>query len=265
MSELLKVENDQLLQNVIKTSEHKELVFAKKTIEFVKLRDLPEQTFKNGLALLFVRIVNLLGIKNPLEKVNIDDIKTLINMRFLNLSLEEIDYAFKLERFGVLTPKTQHYQNFNASYVSEVLTKYKEWLKQTRVNNNLQIAPVEKQKELTQDEKDLIMYQAVLDCFENYKSNGTIIGISSHIYQHLCDINVVSFSDQQKKQKYKVAKDFLYKEAGLNKSYFKKVKDLKFLQKNENTLVIDQAKKMLLEDFFNKLIAKNTHIKQFLK
>ena len=84
----------------------------------------------------------------------------MILVRFKSLSIEEIDYAFKLERYGVYGDRVKHFQLFNAEYVSKVLDQYKKWLLKIRHDNNIPLFKDNSSKtdELTEDQKmDLIL------------------------------------------------------------------------------------------------------------
>ena len=85
----------------------------KKTIDFVKIKDLDDTDFEIGLSLLLTRIVNLLGIKEAVSDLNKQDIVEMLDIGFKNLSLQEVNYAFKLERYNQLEPKTEHLVIFN--------------------------------------------------------------------------------------------------------------------------------------------------------
>ena len=109
------------------------------TVEFlkdisnqIKIRDISKDDFKNQLIKSIVLLNTLSGIKEPMDDVTKQDIKEMILMRFKALSFDEISYAFKKERYGDLGDRTEHYQLFDAKYVSEVLDKFVKW-KRTKI------------------------------------------------------------------------------------------------------------------------------------
>lgn len=85
------------------------------------------------LGIMFTKIANLGGIKGEISEINKQDISKMILRRNKALSLEEIYFAFELERYGVYEEKTSHFQLFNADYVSTILNKYKKWKTTTKV------------------------------------------------------------------------------------------------------------------------------------
>ena len=103
----------------------------------LKIRDLDTDSldFQNRIAVFFTKTVNFLGIKEAILDINKVDIFQMLIMKYKGLSLEELTYAFKLERYGQISPKTQHYQLINAEYVSSVLDKYINWKVSERKNN----------------------------------------------------------------------------------------------------------------------------------
>lgn len=143
MSQQLTVRQKTQLEKIAKAGEKNELSFAKEVINFQKIKEMESQDVSVGLSMIFTKASNLLGIKDPISDINKQDIKEMILSHFNNISLEEIDYAFKLERYGVLGDKTAHFQLLNSEYVSNVLNKYKKWLKETRLANNLSISKKE--------------------------------------------------------------------------------------------------------------------------
>ena len=64
-----------------------------------------------------------LGIKE-INPDLISDCFEMILMRYKELSVDELHYAFKLHRFGELD-KVEHYQLLNADFVQKVLSNYK--------------------------------------------------------------------------------------------------------------------------------------------
>lgn len=143
MSQQLTVRQQTQLEKIAKAGEKNELSFAKETIHFEKIKTMESQDVSVGLSIIFTKASNLLGIKDPISDINKQDIKEMILSHFSNMSLEEIDYAFKLERYGVYGEKTEHFQLLNSDYVSNVINKYKIWLKKIRTENNLSISKKE--------------------------------------------------------------------------------------------------------------------------
>ncbi|SFS30557.1 hypothetical protein SAMN04488006_0451 [Lutibacter maritimus] len=112
-----------------------EIDFAKKITEFQKIRNLENKTVASGLSMIFTKASNLSGIKEPISQINKTDIAEMISLKYKFLSLEEIEFAFKHDRYsGDAIP---HFQLFNAEYVSKVLKKYTDFITKVRQDNNI--------------------------------------------------------------------------------------------------------------------------------
>ena len=179
-----------------------EFDFAKKTIYFPTLKKLKETTdgkevISNEFAFLFTRIANLSGIKEAISDINKSDIKELLLTHHSGLSIEEIDYAFKLDRYsGEPTP---HYGLFNAEFVAKVLKKYKIWLNEKRTTYNLPISlPQETQTSKPNPETRLKLIEIVfLDLKQKKYSDDAWI-----LYAEMVDKGKIFVSDEEKKRMY---------------------------------------------------------------
>jgi hypothetical protein len=127
----------------------------------LKIRDLDidSEDFMNKIAVFFTKTVNLLGIKEAILDVNKSDIFEMLIMKYKGISLEELSYAFKMERYGQLLPKTHHYQLINAEYVSSVLDKYVNW-RVSKIKNNtstVKIMPKISDQDKITKENDIVV------------------------------------------------------------------------------------------------------------
>ena len=98
------------------------------------------------------------------------DIKEMVLMRFKNFSFNELYYAFKMERFGILGEKTTHYQSFDAEYVGKVLDKYVEWKREVKRIRN--ISNTEKRVETTTEERSVIREEFLQNIYADLKERG---------------------------------------------------------------------------------------------
>lgn len=228
-------------------------------MELEKIRNLDKTTVSQGLSMLFTRIANLSGIKDPISQFNKTDIAEMILMRFKGLSLEEIDYAFKLERYGVYSSKTKHYQLFDADYVSTVLEKYKQWLKQTRVENNIPIAITttqNQQKELTPKEKETVLKLGLERVYHEYKTFKTIpVGVN-YLYNYLFDKKEINpTADYRKKTRQQAISNL----NPTHKNEILKALDAlngKSNRKPKEEAIQNECKRIALKDYFDNLIKK---------
>lgn len=220
-----------------------------------KIRNLDDVAFRNNLGFIVTKVNNLLGIKEEILDINKLDIKEMILMRFKGLSLNEIEFAFKLERFGTLNPKTEHFQLFNADYVSKVIDKYLKW-KEFKLKNNI-IKKV-KYQEISKEEKIKKENDIVLRFINNYDKYKPI----DYTYFYIYDIlDSRDFMNKDLKYKESVKKDAIYlleKEySGKKASSRDELRDykskLKLVIKGIGGEVIHKCKILALEDFFRDL------------
>ncbi|WP_407324045.1 hypothetical protein R5O24_02880 [Tenacibaculum maritimum] len=256
-SQELTVKQHQLSNRIAKVGNLSELSFARKVVELVKIKELDEDELRQGLSFLFTRISNLLGIKEPITAINKTDIKEMILMRFKSLSLEEIDYAFKLERYGAYENKTEHFQLFNAEYVGAVLNKFKKWLQKTRFNNNISISKKEETKELKEEEKELIVINGVMSCFDYFKEHKQIEPGTLYVYDVLFPLGAFFFHSRKFKEKIrrKAVKSIYKKKNNVQTAIEKKQISnvLKEIREKGNP-VKSKCKELVLIQFFSKII-----------
>lgn len=229
--------------------------FAKDVVNQKKIKELliteeGKNLISQGLMFLFVRIPNLLGIKEEISDINKQDIKELILNHFKGISLLEIDYAFKMERYSKYDVKTEHYQLFNAEYVSSILNKYKKWLTKTRYENNIPLSITEnKTPELSEKEKKERTIRGVLNCFKDYQKDKTVMAGYVWVYDYLDSKGFIDFSKEEKKKNMVIAKSKEKAEANPDKAGYKN--RLSMIESKNSSLVINRAKRLLLENYFN--------------
>lgn len=217
-----------------------------------------------GLMFLFTRIANLCGIKQAIPQINKDDIKALILLRYKNLSLEEIDYAFRLERFGVYHQRTQHFQVFDASYVSQVLDNYRAWLRKLRAVNHLLAYTPKRVPELSEAQKQKIIRQGIVAAFEYYKTQGDIPIGSSYVYDHLYALGLLPIHTEsfRKAVKRKAMRNLYRKGAAKQNRPLKRT--LRAIQRGHQDSFRVECKYIVLRSFFSKVIANNNAIAAML-
>lgn len=135
--------------------------------------------------------------------------------------------------------------------------------------------PIKKPRmiELTQKEKDdisasneLTIYSGVFNCFEAYKQSNDIITGYIWVYDHLDELNILNYSDDIKRKQMPLAKQSLIKKAKEEKTR----SDYKSLisgiaNGTKKQAIVNEAKNMLLCQFFSELIENDKHIKEILK
>ena len=233
----------------------------------LKIRDLDTDSvdFENEIAVFFTKTVNLLGIKEAILDINKGDIFEMLIMQYKGLSVHELYYAFKLERYGKLAPKTQHYQLINAEYVSSVLNKYVNWKVSQRKNN---ITTVKIQASISQEQKTKIENDIVVRFIETYLSERIVEDEYFYVYDILDNRGLMN-KDREYKQK--VKEDAIYL---LNQKYsgkkatsmdeLKSIKSkLKLLEIGQGGEIKGKCKILALEEFFRNLCRDEKKLKEF--
>ena len=172
------------------------------------------------------------------------------------MSIEDIKKAFTLYVQGKLPIEPRD------NYLTVILfSKVIEAFKQQR-----KVKPKElKMPEPTQQEKDDLTYLGVVNCFDEFTQSNSIIDGYVWVYDHLDELDIINFSDKDKIKQMPIAQKKLISEAKQNKNpndYKTFMRDMENNRKGQ--AVINKAKKMLLERFFGKLIAKEQHLKDLL-
>ena len=259
-----------ILSDAREKSAETNVTFLRNNYGFKKIRDrLAEPNFKLAIALAFAEISAFAGIKGEIAEPIKRDIHKMILMVYSGLSLEEIYKAFELERYGVYEKKTDHFQQFNAEYVSTILQKYKNWKLDTLKAHY--INPPEKPKvesQLSDQEKREIMDKALIRSFDEYLANSEISIPCGHIFDELYERKMFQPTPDYQK-KYSIAKFQLEKELKSEKSPVRqernKIKEaIESLGQDNNEKVLARAKQLVLKDYFEYLKLNNTHIKEFI-
>lgn len=232
-------------------------------ILFDKIRNIPRNEVSETIGMIFTKVSNLSGIKDPISEINKQDIKEMIFTRFGGLSLEEIDYAFKLERYGAYGDKTQHFQLFNSEYVSTVLNKYKKWLNEKRVNNNLPIAEKQKPQEMSEEEKQLIVYTGVIGCFKNYEETKRIEAGKGWVYDFFFEKKrLPKHTPEFKARILDLAKSEVENEikgGGITSQVKEALKNI------QPSTVAVKCKEIILREYFERIVSEKLDIKDEMK
>lgn len=216
-----------------------------------------------------------LGIKEPITQPTKDDVKEMILRRFNGLSLEEVNEALKLDRFGEFGDPVASYQLFNAEFVGKVLARYKKWLQLTRFNNNLPMnnRPPEDAQELSEDEKALLIVSGAFNCFEYYQETGKIDPGRVYVYEFLYGRNLLPEHNEKFRDRIKAkAQEEAIAETEIKRLAAKGNRNERAVLKNKiNELkagkysLKTQCKKVILKEYFDGLIAENKTINDVLR
>jgi hypothetical protein len=250
--------------------------YLKKTFEIEKIRvSRIETDFKQQFAIMLTKIANLSGIKAEIDELNAKDITKMILSKFNGLSIPEIYKSFELERYGEYGKKTDHFQLFNAEYVSAILIKYKEWKITQLKANNIPLVIEEKKEDLSEEEKKEIMSNAIINKFLSYKETGEIEEPFAHVLEELVERNLIRVTNNLKVIEYyhwayDQAREQLTKEyaeaRSANPTERTQIKqELVKIMNSDSPKIRLRQMRIVLGDFFNKHIRLETDFETLIK
>ncbi len=252
--------------------------FLKKNYEFKKIRDRrTEPNITTFLGVTWLKICMLCGIKQNQSSEVWQDITNLIFSYYSDLTVEEIFKAFELERFGEYPERTEHYQFFNSEYVSAVLKKYKVWKNNTKIQHNItKPENVALLPSISDSQKEEILIKGIVRVFSEYKQTKILPEPNTHIFDELLSRGLILGANTPKLEKYyadkmEEAKLELKKELEAEKSTanFIQRKTIareieQILQGGSNRIIV-KTKKIVLKEYFDKLIEQGIEIEVKLK
>lgn len=221
-----------------------------------------KQYLQQGLSMIFTRASNLIGLKEPISSINKSDIVDMILSRHQSLSLEEIDYAFKIDRYS--GDPVPHFQLFNAEYVGKVLHRYREWLRSTRFSMNLPMKKAEEKKEMSEAEKQLLVMNGVIECFESYRATGEIMPGKSYVYDYLYERNLLpAHTSAYRERVRRKAVKIVYVRDRDQKDLREWRQQVRRIQEGKDTLKVE-CKKLVLQECFSRLISQKKHVSELI-
>ena len=252
--------------------------FLKKNYEFKKIRDRrTEPNITTFLGVTWLKICMLCGIKQNQSSEVWQDITNLIFSYYSDLTVEEIFKAFELERFGEYPERTEHYQFFNSEYVSAVLKKYKVWKNNTKIQHNItKPENIALLPSISDSQKEEILIKGIVRVFSEYKQTKILPEPNTHIFDELLSRGLILGANTPKLEKYyadkmEEAKLELKKELEADKATanFIQRKTIareieQILQGGSNRIIV-KTKKIVLKEYFDKLIEQGIEIEDKLK
>lgn len=251
--------------------------FIKSTIDFKKIREDKTETFQLALWLIFVRIAGLLGIKTQIDDFTKYDIVNMIYKVHSDLSLQEIWKAFELERYGEFEAKTDHFQFFSAEYVGAILKKYKSWKQMIKTQHNFNLHKIEEKNQMSDKEKKEIVNQGIINKFIEFKESKQIEPPFVHLFDELFERGILKnptpetpkilyYYQEKLKQAEEEIKSEMQTEKALQNISTNQYKEelIKIAEKHSEKSQI-RAKRIVLQEFFEKHIENNTDFESLIK
>jgi hypothetical protein len=250
-----------LLNDLRKKIDLSPVSFLKKHYEFKKIKERQhEPLFKIIIGCAFAEISVFSGIKNEILEENKKDILKMILNFYTDLSIEEIYKAFELERYGTYEDRTEHFQLFNAEYVSKVLKKYKNWKQNTKIQHNISASSVgnPKTEQTPVLDQKTIMDSAIKRHYQEFLKNKEVSIPCSYIFDEIYERRLfdekTDYPIYLKIAKREIAAELKSKPV-VNKKESNDIKEVldSIENNNQNEKVLAYAKKLVLEDYFTHL------------
>lgn len=249
------------------------VAFIKENYQFKKIRERKEEVgIKTLIGITLTKVCALAGIKTEIDTFTKQDLVKMILSAYNELSLEEIYKAFELERYFVYGDKTDHFQLFNADYVSSVLKKYRKWKQETKQQHN--ISPPQNLPEVSESQKKEIVNNGIIRVFNEFKETGVIPEPNAYIFDELYERKLIKDAETPNQQLYyqekfnQAAKEI---QQELKSVTIQSQNDLRTVREeldkitnNSSDKVAVRCKRLILTDYFNKLIKENIEIESVL-
>lgn len=245
------------------------VTFLKNNFSNIKIRDRKfEPNVNILLAICWSRICGLSGIKTEVDQFVVEDITKMIFYSYSDLTIEEIYKAFELERYGIYDEKTEHFQLFNADYISTILKKYRVWKKNTRQQHHISENKIS-ETDISDDEKEIILINGVNRVFQEYKETSDIDGPTEYLFDYLVEKGKIKTKGKPAvaeyfQEKLNEAKEQLKKESLKNSTSNatslerKNLKtEMEKITSGKSPKIIIRAKRNILIEYFKKQIQLN--------
>jgi hypothetical protein len=210
------------------------------------LNDVLETSFKFWLA-------NLLSIKADNEQ-KLDSALPAIKKHFWSLGLNEIKKAFEMYADGeLITKPIPNY--FDRILVGHIFKEYKQ--QKPIVKKEI------KMPEPTEEQKELIVYEGLIFCYDNWYQTKDIINGQVWVHDHLMELGLLEFTDDQKKTMWIKSLENL-KEYSKLIDYESAKELIAELERGKSSKREIEYKKVRLKRFFANIYTKDKHLKDYL-
>lgn len=220
------------------------------------LRAYPKGTLKTILEGDFlIWISDLLGLTGEESAKRLFNAIPAIEKHFWSLGIEEIQKAFIMYADGeLITKPIPNY--FTRILVGQIFKEYK------------QQKPVVKKEikmpEPTQEEKELIIYTGLIFCFDNWVQTKEIINGQVWIHDHLMELGLLDFTNDQKNTMWINAKINL--EAHSKNLPYEEAKELmrEISSGRKSSSREIEYKKLRVKRYFANIHVKGKHLSEFI-
>jgi len=251
------------------------LAFVKSISQNVKIKDRKtEFDIQPLIWVMLVKIAALAGIKDAIDDFNKHDILKMIFTSFSDLTIEEIYKAFELERYSQYEIKTEHFQLFNAEYISTILKKYKQWRLNIKILHNLSASTEVKVSEVDQEAIDKILINGIIDRYEHYIETKEMTTPFSHLFDYLYEKNILKkpitpalesyYAKVNKRAEEQIREELVNRKAITLEEKRDFARQFNNVINKKSNAVLNRAKLIVLQDFFNDVYLNSKDLKTIL-
>lgn len=193
------------------------------------LRAYPEETLNNGILALYKWLCGLLSLTGENSKERLKNAFPAIKEQCIGMGFSEIKKMFEMYADGKLeTEPVTNY--FDRVLLGKIVKSYRSYMNRTKTTISIPEAKKEK------DHKEIIFY------FEEYRDKKKLYDGWEWIYTYFESKEILKPSAEQKKH------------------YFNKYSE----KLKTEEAIVKMSKLSIVRDFFDLLIKRNEHIKEYL-
>lgn len=238
-------------------------------MENPKIADYPEEVRNINTLTLLEWLLNVLGVNGEDKTEHHTTLHKLINEAYFRFTYQEIKLAFEYYIQGKYSENGKPMlvtQQLNGVVFGKVMSQYEALKKSNEMDAYRAKLKQQSQssKEISQQEKDEIVRNGVINCFNDWLKTKKIEPGYLWLYDHLDELGLLSFSPQEKKQRMLDAKDYLQKRSTVEPDKYKRNQIKEALKNIYSEPIVNKAKRLLVGDYFQSILSEFKHIKDFL-
>lgn len=221
------------------------------------IKAMPEETRAKKVLELGIWLSKLLSLKDETSAERLEVLLPMVSDYCWSMTIEDIKKAFTKYVKGEL-PKLEPKTNFlDVILFGKVISSYKQ--------SRPPIKPKTELPRISESEKENLIYMGLVNCFDSYLQDKKVIAGYTWVYDHIDELDLISFSNEEKLSKMKRAKIVLKQQANESNNIFTVKNAIMDIESKNSASVINESKRMLLVDYFERLIKQKKHLKDLLK
>lgn len=137
--------------------------FILETRKFHKIKNVDRNQYSQMIGVVLAKAINLAGFKKAVDDIHKVDVSKMLLTKYKNITLEEIDKAFEIDRYS--SDPVKHFDLFSSSYVAKILDNYQTW--KSRKKNYYQLGKEKKVLEISEEQKKENQLKLVENLFKS--------------------------------------------------------------------------------------------------